>query len=289
VTELPAHCEAADRDRDNRTFVPCRSLATKVIQPEEGGPCLHFCDRHARDLAMEGDQVANLRPVPMTPPQPNRASAEPMDRNETIKTIRAALRRRSGKLWSVTGGRGTAWGWLSIDARALDMLDEPIASRLKGLLEKRPLHFDPAVRHGEFPYRPFRSLLEIEEARASVELTETLGRVLVDPLGWDLRSIVRGADPTSDPPRVRTLFLTSMAWHDAGAELRGEPIPREEAASFLRTALDPEAARRALQRFVDRIVRETELGAWAASQLVVYGRASLAGAAEEPQSLWVRG
>ena len=116
MTELPAHCEAADRDRDNRTFVPCRSLATKVIQPEEGGPCLHFCDRHARDLAMEGDQVANLRPVPMTPPQPNRASAEPMDRNETIKTIRAALRRRSGKLWSVTGGRGTAWGWLTIDA-----------------------------------------------------------------------------------------------------------------------------------------------------------------------------
>jgi hypothetical protein len=39
-----------------------------------------------------------------------------MDRNETIATIRKALKRRSGKAWSVTGGRGTAWGWIEIDA-----------------------------------------------------------------------------------------------------------------------------------------------------------------------------
>ena len=39
-----------------------------------------------------------------------------MDRNETIKRIRTALRKRSGKAWSVTGGRGTAWGWITIDA-----------------------------------------------------------------------------------------------------------------------------------------------------------------------------
>jgi len=39
-----------------------------------------------------------------------------MDRNETIKRIRAALKKRSGKPWSVTGGRGTAWGWLNITA-----------------------------------------------------------------------------------------------------------------------------------------------------------------------------
>ena len=39
-----------------------------------------------------------------------------MNRNETIKEIKAALRRRSGKPWSVTGGRGTAYGWITIDA-----------------------------------------------------------------------------------------------------------------------------------------------------------------------------
>jgi hypothetical protein len=39
-----------------------------------------------------------------------------MTRNEVIKVIKAALKRRSGKEWSVTGGKGTAYGWLTIDA-----------------------------------------------------------------------------------------------------------------------------------------------------------------------------
>ena len=38
-----------------------------------------------------------------------------MDRNETISKIKAALKRRSGRPWSVTGGRGTSWGWITID------------------------------------------------------------------------------------------------------------------------------------------------------------------------------
>jgi hypothetical protein len=37
-------------------------------------------------------------------------------RNETIKAIKTSLQARSGKPWSVTGGRGTAYGWLKIDA-----------------------------------------------------------------------------------------------------------------------------------------------------------------------------
>ena len=38
------------------------------------------------------------------------------DRDTTIKRIKTALQQRSGKTWSVTGGRGTAWGWITIDA-----------------------------------------------------------------------------------------------------------------------------------------------------------------------------
>jgi hypothetical protein len=38
------------------------------------------------------------------------------DRDDAIARIRAALRRRSGKDWTVRGGRGTAWGWITIDA-----------------------------------------------------------------------------------------------------------------------------------------------------------------------------
>src|SRR2546423_1163620 len=38
------------------------------------------------------------------------------DRNGIIKEIKTALETRSGKKWSVTGGKGTAYGWITIDA-----------------------------------------------------------------------------------------------------------------------------------------------------------------------------
>lgn len=47
-------------------------------------------------------------------PDPERAPAP--DRNEAIAIIRAELKRRSGKSWSVTGGRGTVWGWITVTA-----------------------------------------------------------------------------------------------------------------------------------------------------------------------------
>jgi hypothetical protein len=52
-----------------------------------------------------------------------------MDRNDAIAKIRAGLKARSGKTWSVTGGRGTAWGWIRIDApparRVRDGMPDP--------------------------------------------------------------------------------------------------------------------------------------------------------------------
>jgi hypothetical protein len=37
-------------------------------------------------------------------------------RDETIRVLRQALKIRSGRDWSVTGGRGTAWGWIKVNA-----------------------------------------------------------------------------------------------------------------------------------------------------------------------------
>ena len=73
-------------------------------------------------------------PAPALAPAPGPAaptaapdwSAIATDRDETIAAIRAHLRRRSGRAWSVTGGRGTAWGWISIAA--------PPARRVNGYL-----------------------------------------------------------------------------------------------------------------------------------------------------------
>jgi hypothetical protein len=37
-------------------------------------------------------------------------------RDETIATLKAELKARTGKAWSVKGGRGTAWGWITVSA-----------------------------------------------------------------------------------------------------------------------------------------------------------------------------
>lgn len=41
---------------------------------------------------------------------------ESTDRDDAIQIIKQELKRRSGKAWSVTGGRGTDWGWITITA-----------------------------------------------------------------------------------------------------------------------------------------------------------------------------
>lgn len=39
-----------------------------------------------------------------------------MNRNEAIEAIKNGLKARSGKPWSVKGGRGTAYGWITVSA-----------------------------------------------------------------------------------------------------------------------------------------------------------------------------
>jgi len=39
-----------------------------------------------------------------------------MNRNETMAAMKTALEQRSGKKWSVTGGKGTGYGWITISA-----------------------------------------------------------------------------------------------------------------------------------------------------------------------------
>lgn len=39
-----------------------------------------------------------------------------LEHNEVTKRIKAALKRKTGKTWSVTGGRGTGWDWITVQA-----------------------------------------------------------------------------------------------------------------------------------------------------------------------------
>ena len=67
------------------------------------------------------------------------------DREIAIKRIRKALKSRSGLTWSVKGGRGTSWGWITIAAppkRETEdgYISEMDRSRLKALLDLETVH-----------------------------------------------------------------------------------------------------------------------------------------------------
>lgn len=102
-----------------------REAAAEAIRCYEYQSCEHpgWPESWARSYCL--GLRANLDRLPK-PPEPER-EPEPdpeelrmlygdLSRDETIKRIRAALKRRSGKAWSVTGGRGTGWGWIHISA-----------------------------------------------------------------------------------------------------------------------------------------------------------------------------
>lgn len=70
-----------------------------------------------------------------------------MTRNETISRIKQALKTRTGRQWSVSGGRGTAYGWITIKAVAknavnkygeLTEADRQLLAAVLGLA--RPVH-----------------------------------------------------------------------------------------------------------------------------------------------------
>lgn len=107
----------------------------------EGSEAGRFVDalRHALIRVLPGYAdgpwtIDDDEPEPAPTPEPITPDPEVVeaaqDRNTAIAAIRFALQRRTGRAWSVTGGRGTAWGWITVSsppARRLDygcMTDE---------------------------------------------------------------------------------------------------------------------------------------------------------------------
>lgn len=80
----------------------------------------------------------HARPAPRSHSKWPPITTDDLDRNVAIKLIRDALKKRSGKQWSVTGGRGTSWGWIEINsppARRVNYEMTPAdAAELAGLL-----------------------------------------------------------------------------------------------------------------------------------------------------------
>lgn len=79
-----------------------------------------------------------------------------MDRNTTIACIRAGLKARSGKAWSVKGGTGTAYGWIRIGVTARQAQDRPDwAAELGRLLGKAVHHQGESVPSSNAYYQEY--------------------------------------------------------------------------------------------------------------------------------------
>lgn len=74
-----------------------------------------------------------------------------IDRDEAIKRVRAALKRKTGKTWSVTGGRGTAWGWITVEAPPKRRVfhDPNPAWNIRDLNCQEPRYFERKPEDGE--------------------------------------------------------------------------------------------------------------------------------------------
>lgn len=172
-------------------------------------------------------------------------------------------------------------GWLSADPRALELLEPPDAESIRGLLAPRPLYGGRGVSP-----RPFRSLAEIEDVRAVLETAEVIGRLWVDRLGLDVAQVIRD----SDPPRLSALMLTRQAWHATRSELRGDPLPAEVVADFLRSVASRrtaggDAPERTMDGLTDRMIRAFALEAREAALLRAFGRGCLSRLREECAAL----
>lgn len=99
--------------------------------------------------------------------------AEQLTRDEAIARIRKGLKDRSGRAWSVTGGRGTAWGWIHIRATKkyaanqwgdLTEFDQKLLAKVLGL--SQPCHHQgESIPSGSDYWREYIDRAEGREPR----------------------------------------------------------------------------------------------------------------------------
>ncbi len=127
VTEAPCEGVAAVEFAEWLTpyvYEPPETPPTREeVEAEIGCYEYQSCEHPGWEASFAAEYCRRLRAaldhIPAAPPPPNPFEGRDygaLDRNDTIRRIREALKRRSGKSWSVTGGRGTAWGWIHIQA-----------------------------------------------------------------------------------------------------------------------------------------------------------------------------
>ena len=151
-----------------------------------------------------------------------------MDRNEAIKTIRTELKKKTGKSWSVTGGRGTGWGWIEVTApprrrvfhRSNPAVDQnqltPLAPYQDRVIELTP-------ENGEKAYDiSFEEWDILADAFDLVNKSFSGGGVLISPDGWEtyIARLVNGNLQPEDQAWPDTITINFLG-KDEGYHLVG--------------------------------------------------------------------
>jgi hypothetical protein len=172
-------------------------------------------------------------------------------------------------------------GWGGGHAKALELIDTPLVSRIQALLLPRPLFVTFTEGEAEAVAHDFRSLAELDETRVTLELCETLGETLLTRRGLTAAHVLDDERrPFEETPRFSTLLLTALTWFTTRGELRVDRIPSELVSDFLRTTAsrrtaDPEAPARAMTRLVEALIAESELARLPAATLRAFGTTCL--------------
>jgi hypothetical protein len=178
-------------------------------------------------------------------------------------------------------------GWPAGRTEALDLLDWPVSSRVRALLADRPLYYEVDVSHGDGRPREFAAPEEIAETRNALETAEALGRIVVELLGLDTGRLLEAAErDTAAPPRFSTVLLTVMAWQATRGVIRGEALPADVAADFVRSVASrrtagADAPARALEALVRALDARFGLEEPEISILMAYGKFALERLSEE--------
>jgi hypothetical protein len=144
-----------------------------------------------------------------------------LTRAAVIRRIRAALKRRSGKDWSVTGGRGTGYGWLTIDAPPMRRTWQWM--QVKGTDRPSPaavyggaVGITPHYRVGPMAEDP------ITEATDDPWVNEALAAGREVWTAWEVRDPDRKFGHMAPPERAELAKLLGM---DRPVHYQGQSIP----------------------------------------------------------------
>lgn len=137
-------------------------------------------------------------------------------------------------------------GWPNELGGDLSFLDEPIASRIAGILRKRPLY--PTFDSPENPYREFKSIDEVREVKRNIEKAEYLGEMIKNVFKVDFGEL-KALTVERENLCFSNIILTAWAKGLATGLYKFSPLTERELKSALKKAWGKEVKESSIRSF----------------------------------------